>query len=83
MLAAVVQPGAKPGAAATSSALPSEFAPAAAEPAISLEGIDGVRAVLARLKLEQYVEAFEDQGFDELTHLLTLDHDGLSSVASA
>ena len=34
----------------------------AAEPAISLEGIDGVRAVLARLKLEQYVEALRTRG---------------------
>ena len=73
-----------PGQTAAPKAEPPPPPPPPVDPStIVLEGIEGVRGVLTRLKLEQYTEQFEAQGFDELTHLLTLDHDGLLSVAEA
>ena len=40
-----------------------------------LEGIDGVREVLRRLRLEQYEAAFDELGYDDLPYLMWLVHE--------
>ena len=44
--------------------------------------MDAVREMLVGCRLEQYADAFDEQGYDDLPYLLELDEDGLREVAS-
>ena len=44
--------------------------------------MDAVREMLMGCRLEQYADAFDEQGYDDLPYLLELDEDGLRKVAS-
>ena len=48
-----------------------------------LEGMAAVRALLGRCRLEQYSTAFEEEGYDDLEFLLTLDQAGLAELAQS
>ena len=48
-----------------------------------LEGMAAVRALLGRCRLEQYSTVFEEEGYDDLEFLLTLDHAGLAELAQS
>lgn len=45
-------------------------------------GMGPVREMLIALRLEQYAEAFEEEGFDDLPYLCSLDAASLAEVAS-
>ena len=47
-----------------------------------LEGMAAVRALLGRCRLEQYGAAFEEEGYDDLEFLLSLDRTGGSADRS-
>lgn len=48
-----------------------------------LRGMDAVRALLVELRLDEYVDRFEEQGFDDVEYLMILRDEQLRRVAEA
>jgi len=63
--------GAAGGAAVAATPTPKQSVAATPEP-----GMAAVRALLGRCRLEGYSAVFEEQGYDDLEFLLTLDRAG-------
>ena len=69
-----------PPAAPLLPALPPSLPPS---PQAQLDGMDAVRALLVDMRLEQYAEAFDELGYDDMHFLLSLAEDELKEIAEA
>ena len=83
----VASPVQRPSALPPSALPPSSLglaapAPLAIAPLAASGGMEEVRALLASYRLEQYAEAFDEQGYDDLSYLRTLDAVALGTVLS-
>lgn len=86
---ALLQPAARsipavaPPAAAMSLQPAAHIIPAAEAAGVGahLEGLHGMRAVLAEMRLESYVDALEEAGWDDLEFLMSFDGARLAEVA--
>ena len=71
----------KPGAAGAAGAVVEGHGCASSHAAARLEGMAAVSALLGRCRLEQYSAAFEEEGYDDLEFLLSLDQAGMAELA--
>ena len=68
-------------AVAPAPALASASTPAPVPASHFLPGMDAVRAMLVRFRLEGYADAFDDLGYDDVRHILVMSEGALDALA--